>query len=281
MRARTLVVLVPAALAAFVLPLWAGCIEEQPSLTADASTRDGAGFEGSSIDVPGAVPVTQRGQIIVARQNTPVEGAIVSTSAGSRTSTDDGGLYSIQVPKGVAYSMTVEKQGFWKLVEQEWIIDQDTDRKDTSFLSEILASLLAASIPDLDATKGVLTLRVYPTEGCPSVEGATVSIEPAGGKLVYPRGGLPSKETTIAAEESPSAIFYNLPTGVPLQLKASHPTCTFVPYPAKADGFTYTGKVTTEPGKVISFARVFLKGNGVSDAGADAPPTDASDAAPE
>ena len=185
-----------------------------------------------------AVPVTQRGQIIVARQNTPVEGAIVSTSAGSRTSTDDGGLYSIQVPKGVAYSMTVEKQGFWKLVEQEWIIDQDTDRKDTSFLSEILASLLAASIPDLDATKGVLTLRVYPTEGCPSVEGATVSIEPAGGKLVYPRGGLPSKETTIAAEESPSAIFYNLPTGVPLQLKASHPTCTFVPYPAKADGFT-------------------------------------------
>lgn len=273
MRHRLLVALGPVGAALCLLPTYAaGCGDDDPSAPADASVAsDSPGFESSTIDVPGAVPVTQRGQIVVARQNAPVEGAIVATSAGSRTSTDDAGLYAIQVPKGIPYSMTVEKPGFYKLIEQEWSIGEDTDRKDTSFLSDILASLLAASIPDLDPQKGILTLRVYPKEGCASVDGATVTIEPAAGKIVYPRGGLPSKETTIAAEESPSAVIYNLPTGVPLKLKAQHPTCTFVPYPASSDGFTYTGNVTTEPGKVISFARVYLRGNG-----GDAGPADGS-----
>jgi hypothetical protein len=255
-----------------ILALYACSSDSTNAAGDDASTGDGTGFEGSSIDVPGAVPVTQKGHIIVARKNSPAAGVVINTSAGSSAITDDAGAYSIQVPKGVPYNMTVTGDGFYKLIEQEWTIPGDTDRGHTSFLSMILGDILAASITDRDPNKGVLTVRVYATGGCPSVDGATISLDPPDGKTVYARGGLPSTETTVSAEELPSAIIYNLPTGVNLKLKAAHPTCTFVPYPAQADGFTYTGNVKTEGGKVISFARVFLTAPGSADAVPDAVP---------
>ena len=103
-------------------------------------------------------------------------------------------------------------------------------------------------------------------------------VVPAGAVLRYTQGGVPDNNTSLTAGETNGALFYNVTPG-PVTVTAESPYCKPIPFPVKADGVTYTGKLTTEPGSSFSFIRIFLGPPApAGDAGADASFDASSDA---
>ncbi len=221
-----------------------------------------------------ASEATQRGRVIVARSEAPLEGATVTIGSRSATTAADG-TYAVQVPRGTPYAMVVTAPDHFKLLEEEWSVGGDVVRGDTNLLSNQLASLLQGFLPERDPAKGVLAVRVYGVRGCADEGGATLTITPSGAAQVrYFAGGIPSgAATSVAKGESISAVFTNVDPGVPVVVRATSPTCTELARPVTEDGVTFTGVVRTEPGETLAYARVFLgPGAGPVDAGGEGGP---------
>ncbi len=243
----------------FVTVVWLAALASVSAVASCASDEDAA--PGPK---PGSVPgsasdATQRGRVIVARSEAPLDGATV-TIAGRSVTTAADGTYAIQVPRGTPYVMTVSAPEHYKLLEQEWSTTADVARGDTNLLPFSLGNLLASLLPNRDSAKGVLAVRVYPVRGCADEGGTTLEISPSSGaQLRYFAGGIPSgTATSVTKGEGISAVFYNVDPGVPLEVKATSPSCTALGFPISEDGVTYTGLVRAEAGDALAYVRVFL-----------------------
>jgi hypothetical protein len=222
--------------------------------TADAPVETGPVVVGSN-------EVKQTGKLVRAlATDTAVPGTI--TVAGKTVNTNDDGTYEIAVPKGTPYQMTATGGAdYFKLVEQEWIADQDLPNGDTQMLPVSLANLLAGALdPPRDPAKGLLVVSVRPEAPCTSEEGTTLAIDPPGSaKLSYFSGSFPSPDqTSVKQGTSFSAFFYDVEPGVTVKVIATSPTCEQLPFPIAKDGKTFTGNQKTEAGESLSFMRVYL-----------------------
>lgn len=264
--------LVFAASVASALVLVYGC---SSSTTPDSSTDSGTsstsdGSTSNADATPTATEGRHFGRAVVAQANTPIAGAKV-TAAGRETVTDADGKYSLLLPKRTPFTFKVTAADHYQLIEQEYSFSTDTlDRGDSSILSTQTANLLSAFLDGYDKTKGLLAVRVIPLAPCADEGGTVLTIDPPGAALKYTSGGIPGSGTSVKKGESIAAIFYNVPPGVPVKIKATSPTCGVLSYPVDYTGVTYTGAPsTTEAGESLTFVRVFLGAQGSSDAGTD------------
>jgi hypothetical protein len=241
----------------------AACSDDESSTPvspgADAGVAD-APAESAPV-VVGESEVKQTGKIVRAlATDTPVPSVI--TVAGKTASTKDDGTYEIAAPKGTPYQMQVNAGAeYYKLIEQEWIVEQDLPNGDTQMLPVSLANLLAGALdPPRDPAKGLLVVSVRPEPGCASEEGTTLTIEPPGAaKVSYFDGSFPSSsQTSVKAGARFSAFFYDVDPGVTVKVVATSPTCTQLAFPIAKDGKTFTGSQKTEAGEALSFTRVYL-----------------------
>ena len=242
----------------------AGDVSPPPPL-ADAAVEAGT-------DAPSSVQVTQKGKLVDLSTNVPIVGAKITAGVGTAT-TDAQGKYEVAVNPTTAFNMRAEKAGYFSLTEQETLVKASIDLGKTRYLSEDTAILLTATLNGYIEGLGVLSVAIE-KQGCPDEGGATLEFTvngaapPSSAKMVYVSGNAPDSLKTNAQSGSfPHAVFYNLPTGVPVAVTVKHPTCTMVPFPIdKALAPDGTGTVTytsatlqTAPGKALSFLRVFLK----------------------
>ncbi|MBX3209028.1 MAG: hypothetical protein KF764_28605 [Labilithrix sp.] len=214
----------------------------------------------------------QSGKIIRAQtEDEGVEGATV-TVAGKTATTNAAGDYELLVPRNTPYRMTVAKEGFYKLLEQEWIVKKETlERGSTNLLLTATANLLAGLLPGRDPAKGLVVVKVTPLPPCTSEEGATLAIDPPGdAKVAYFSGSLPdSQQSSVKAGAAFSAAFYNVAVGVPLKVVVSSSECAQVAFPVDVGDVTYTGVLEAEPGDALSYFRVYMKDAAIPDAGSD------------
>ncbi len=267
---------------AFVLPVGsfalaavfaAACGDDDPG----AGTI-GAGADGGDAQVDAPAVVTsddeskQSGKIIRAQtEDEGVEGATV-TIAGKTVTTNAAGDYEIVVPRSTPYRMTVAGEGFYKLLEQEWIVKKEAlERGSTNLLPTATANLLAGLLPGRDPAKGLVVVKVNPLPPCTTEEGATLAIDPPGdSKLTYFAGSLPSsQQTSVQAGSTFSAAFYNVDVGVPLSIVVQSPQCAQVAFPVEVGDVTYTGALSAEAGEALAYFRVYIQDAPIADAGAD------------
>lgn len=267
MNARVFALLLP--LSTFTVV--AACSDDSTSSTpaADAGTADAAGETGPV--VVGTNEVKQKGKTVHALQTTSgVEATI--TVAGKSAQANGNGEYEIAVPKDAPYSMTVTAEGYFKLLEQEWIVKQDLDNGETSMLPTAVAGFLSEQLsPKRDPAKGLLVVSVRPQAPCTTEDGTTLTIDPPGSaKLTYVDGTSPDPLLTAVKGGSRfSAFFYDIEPNVVVHVTAKSPTCEQVPFPLDVDGKTLTGNQKTEAGEALSFMRVYVGPLKSTDAGTD------------
>jgi hypothetical protein len=222
--------------------------------------------------------VTQKGRTIqyvpCGTSPSPVAGATVTVGNQSTTTAKDG-TYSILVPSGMPFTMTVEKTTvanpndptdlkYVKLIEAEDTVTASYNRGDTKVVSADTAGLLSSALPMYDTSKAVITIELVKTGSCTDVGGTTVSVSSAGASALteYPASCISPDSPNTSATDGvfPGVVVYNLAPGTHT-VTASSPKCTQVPYPYTdpSNGLTYDGTVLTEAGTGASFVRVFLK----------------------
>jgi hypothetical protein len=234
-----------------------------------ASTSNGSAGNGSL--------VTQKGRTVqyipCNTSPSPVAGATVTVGSNSTTTAKDG-TYSLPVPAGTPFTMTVEKTTsnpndptdlkYVKLIEAEDTVTASYERGDTKLVSADTAGLLSSALPNYDTSKAVITIELVKTGSCTDVGGTTVSVSPAstGALTEYPASCISPDSPNTSATDAifPGAVIYNLVPGTQT-VTAKSPKCTQVPYPYTdpSIGLTYDGTVLTEAGTGASFIRVFLK----------------------
>jgi hypothetical protein len=204
--------------------------------------------------------VVQKGVIIDFDSGKPFGGATI-TAGDQSTTADDKGHYALKVHKGEAFQMVVTAPNYVKLVEQATVLDADYDRGTTNMVPIGLGNLLHGTLQGYDAALGVLSVAVLPTGSCTSEGGTKISVSPEGSaKVKYMQNKFPSNTVdSVQPGEFPSAVIYNLQPGVPVTVKLESEGCKQAPFPFTHDGITYEAMVSTEPGDVTSFQRLFLQ----------------------
>ena len=228
-----------------------------------SSTTTPASDAGS--DGAGGNTYAQTGRIV--DFNNPKKGvAGVTVTAGTVTATTDtAGRYTLNVPKDTAYTMAITAPNYLKLIEQEWKLTGNADRGDTSYVDSSTQLVLQNALAGYDDKLAVLSIGVKKKGACAAVDGATIVMANQGAAILkYFKGGFPSNTaTSVAADQVPSAVIYNLPPGTPVQLTVTHPTCKQVAFPTAdpdAPTIVYTGSATTEGGaSTASYTRVYVE----------------------
>jgi len=214
----------------------------------------------------------QTGKIIKAQtENEGVPGATV-TVAGKSVTTNAAGDYEIIVPRNAPYRMAVSAPEYFKLLEQEMILKQETlARGTTTLLPTATANLLAGLLTGRKAEKGLVVVKVNPQPPCTTEEGSTLTIDPPGeAQVTYFNGSLPQTSlTAVKAGSTFSAAIYNVEIGVPLKITVTSPECAQAPFPIDLGDVTYTGTLTAEPGEALAYMRVYIKDPVLPDAGGD------------
>jgi hypothetical protein len=256
MNARAFALLVPL----LSIAVASACSDESTTATPGPDAGTDAAVDTGPV-VVGSNEVKQTGKLVRAlATDTAVPGTV--TIGGKTVNTNDDGTYEIAVPKGTPYQMFLNGGAeYYKLIEQEWIADQDLPNGETQMLPVSLANLLAGALdPPRDPAKGLLVVSVRPEPGCASEEGATLTIDPPGSaQISYFNGSFPSEDqTSVKAGARFSAFFYDVEPGVTVKVIATSPTCSQLPFPIAKDGKTFTGNQKTEAGESLSFMRVYL-----------------------
>jgi hypothetical protein len=229
--------------------------------TTGPSPSSGGSSGGSAPATPeGPTQATEKGVITNFNNHQPVPNAKV-TAADQTVTTAADGSYSFTLQKGEPFRLTVEADGFAKLVEQEATLQGDYDKGATTIVPNTVAMLLTGMLTGYDATLGVLSVQVIPTGSCASEAGATLKVSPEGSaKVSYVSKSLPSSDaTSVSAGEFPSAIIYNVQPAVPLTVTVQHATCAESQFPVEQGAVQYTGGISVEAGQSTGFARVFLQ----------------------
>jgi hypothetical protein len=196
---------------------------------------------------------------------TPVAGATVSVGSSSATTAADG-TYSIEVPSGSPFTMSVTAANYIPLIEAEDTVTAAYARGNTLLISTTTASFLESALPGYESSGTLLTIELVGTGSCTDVTGTTVTVSPTNTEAVtqYPEqcvspvGGTSATQGTFPSASA--AVVYNLSAGMHT-VSATSPKCTQIPYPYKdpANGVTYDGTVQTQTGNTNSFTRVFLQ----------------------
>jgi hypothetical protein len=230
----------------------------KPSGGTGSSSRSASSSSGAAPAAPATV--TETGIIVNYSSKAPVEGATVTAGDQTATTAADGS-FSLTLKSGEPFALSVAGDGYASLLEQSTSLTADYSAGSISLVPAALARILTASFTGYDDTLGVLSLDLVPLGSCSSIQGATVSVSPAGSaKVMYFSGGMPSPDLTSAqAGQFPSAAIYNVEPGVPLTVTVSGSSCSQAPFPVTQEGVEYTGGITTQPGQVTGFARVFLQ----------------------
>jgi hypothetical protein len=220
--------------------------------TATGTPSGGTPSEGSQA-------VTSSGTIIDYNSKAPVAGAVVSAADQTMTTGADG-TFSLTLQKGEPFQLSVVSDGYATLLQQQTALEADYAAGSITIVPQGLAGILTALLPGYDKTLGVLSIDLVPTGACTSEGGATLSVSPAGtAQVAYFSGGMPSSSlTSVEAGQFPSAVIYNVQTGVQLDVTVTQATCKEVAFPYTTGGVEYTGGITTQPGLVTGFARIFL-----------------------
>jgi hypothetical protein len=195
----------------------------------------------------------------------PVAGATVSVGSRSATTAADGS-YTIEVPAGAPFTMTVTAPDYIPLTEAEDTVQASYDRGNTLLISTETAMFLEGALPGFDPKMSLLTIELVKTGTCTDVTGTTVTVSSPGtgavteypAQCASPVGGSSATEGTFPSASD--AVVYNLTPGAHT-VRAASPKCTQVPYPYTdpATGLTYDGTVTTQAGNANAFTRVFLQ----------------------
>jgi hypothetical protein len=222
-------------------------------------TATGTGTPSGGTASTGSQAVTDTGTIVDYNSKAPVQGATVT--AGDQTvTTGADGTFSLTLQKGEAFQLSVVADGYATLLQQQTALEADYAAGSLTIVPQSLASLLTAMLPGYDDTLGVLSVDLVATGACTSEAGATLTVTPAGSaQVAYFSGGLPSNtQLSVKAGEFPSAVVYNVQPGVQLAIAVTQASCKEVPFPYTTGGVEYTGGITTQPGLVTGFARIFL-----------------------
>jgi hypothetical protein len=232
------------------------------------ASTEACSSSSSSPSGPTGPVVTQTGTTVSytpCSSPTPVAGAIISIGAYTATTSADGS-YSIDVPQGEPFTMTVTATGYIPLTEAEDTVDATYDRGDTLLIAMDTAMFLEDALPGYSPKGSLLTIELVKTGSCTDVTGTTVSVSSPGtgavtqypAQCASPVGG--SSATDGMFPVASDAVVYNLPAGMHT-VTATSPKCTQVPYPYTdpSTGLTYDGPVMTQVGGGNSFTRVFLK----------------------
>jgi hypothetical protein len=155
--------------------------------------------------------IVQKGKITGLGANAPaVQGATV-TIAGKEATTDARGEYSIAVGKGQPFNMRVRAAGYYGVLEQEWSIDETTDRGRTTLISEAAAGVLIPALQanGLQLNLGVLAIIVKSAGACADIGGAVVNVTCNGNQRCYtppqPDGGTDASDAGGDADNDSGA----------------------------------------------------------------------------
>jgi hypothetical protein len=242
-------------------PTASGGSGTEPEGTTGGSTPStGSGSSTGSATSEGPQAVTETGTIVDLESKKPISGATVTAGDQTATTATDG-TFSLTLQKGDPFQLSVTASGYATLLEQQTSLSADYSVGSTTIVPNETATLLTAMLSGYDSTLGVLSVAVTPTGACASEDGATITVSPAGSaKVTYFSGGIPSSGlTAVKGGQFPSAVIYNVATGVPLTVTVSHPTCSQAPFPFTQGGVVYTGGISTESGEVTGFAKIFLQ----------------------
>jgi hypothetical protein len=228
--------------------------------TGGSGTSSGSASSSSGATPAAPATVTETGIIVNYSSKEPVEGATVTAGDQTVTTAADGS-FSLTLESGESFALSVAGEGYASLLEQSTSLSADYSAGNITLVPATLARILTGYFTGYDDTLGVLSLDLVPLGSCSSIQGATVSVSPAGSaKVMYFTGGMPSPDLTSAqAGEFPSAAIYNVEPGVPLTVTVTGSSCSQAPFPVTQEGVEYTGGITTQPGQVTGFARVFLQ----------------------
>jgi hypothetical protein len=207
----------------------------------------------------GSQAVTDTGTIVDYNTKSPIQGATVT--AGDQTvTTGADGTFSLTLQKGEPFALSVVADGYATLLQQQTALEADYAAGSLTIVPKSVASLLTSMLTGYDDTLGVLSVDLVATGACTSEDGATLSVTPEGSaKIAYFNNGLPdSTQTSVKGGEFPSAVVYNVQPGVQLSVTVTQASCKEVPFPYTTGGVEYTGGITTQPGLVTGFARIFM-----------------------
>jgi hypothetical protein len=212
----------------------------------EAGADAGAGTRPDASADVGSLPlVTQSGSVIDFVTREPIAGATVTVTGHAVTTvtTDASGAYAFSVRAGVPYIVSAVASGYVKNVYPERSLSADESDGSMNLVSQVESKAVASLLSGYDASLGVVAVEVIATGGCASVDGATITVSPAGQSQVrYFVNGQPSAtQASAVAGAVPSALFYDVQPGVPLRFGVTHPTCTLVPFPTDQNGVHYTG----------------------------------------
>jgi hypothetical protein len=216
--------------------------------------------------------ITQTGKTVTytpCAANEPLAGATVTIGSHTATTAADGS-YSISIPSGTPFTMTVTAPNYIQITEAEDSASADYTRPDTRMILSDTATFLTEELPSYAATGGIITIELVKTGACTDVGGTTVSVSPASSDALtqYPdQCGSPLGQNAYATDgifpAASAAVVYNLTPGT-YTLTATSPKCSQIPYPYTDPDtqLTYEGTVVVAAagaGMGMSFARVFFQ----------------------
>jgi hypothetical protein len=234
------------------------------------------GAGGCSSSGGGAKLVTQTGRMIAytpcgsSVDATPVEGATITIGSETTVSAKDG-TYSIPVPAGTPFTMTVTKTTaptYAQLLEAVDTVEASYNRGDTQLIATTTAQLLSSALPNYDATRSLLSVELMKTGSCTDLNGSTIKVSPSNAdaltqypaSCISPVGNNPYATDNVTPPVFPTAVVYNLAPAT-VTVAVTSPKCTQIPFPYTdpTTGLTYDGAVTTQAGLGTSFIRIFMK----------------------
>ncbi len=245
---------------------------ETPTTDAGADTGAPSDTDASSaVDAaPTPTTATQTGVVKAFVSGEAVADAKLTAGDATTTSGADGS-YSFTYKRGEAVSVTLEKTGYYKTIEPEWILNGNALRNISLMTSDDTGALFTELLegnpksPAADPGKGFVIVFVVGLDNCTDYGDATVTIsDPGATGRYFGAGGLPDTAVTKTVNGAvPAIAFYNVTPGN-VTLDITHPSCTKKAFPVDFefdDGkgpIRFTGNTKVEAGKSISNAFLFL-----------------------
>lgn len=243
--------------------------------TLDAGPAEGGAPEGgapeSGVVEAGPKRVVASGNLFEFGTTTPVPDVTVSAGA-TTTKSDESGHFAIAVDANVPFVPRFSANKFSSLVGDEVSIGEDKTFAQTfPMVTEAYAGTLTSlylNNPPYDTTRGALAILLYVQGTCGTRQGATFRVLANGkpeGVVRYFSGLVPNQGATSAgAQELLSAIVYNLPPGIDLQVEVvggNPTTCRQLRFPVVYEGVTFTGRPPqVKTGATLMVTNVFLGG---------------------